>query len=301
MLMKALDYKLLLALDAVMQEQNFERAAQRLHITQSAISQRIKQLEQQFAEPLLIRSQPLQATPLGQKLLAHYRQVRQLELELAGEIAPDEPQAPIRVSIAVNADSLATWFLPALAPLLEQHPIELNLLVDDECRTLDRVREGQAFGAVSLHGQPLAGCCVDELGEMRYLLTASPAFVARHFPAGLTPAALAKAPAVAFDQRDDMHVSFMARHFGLEPGGYPCHTVRSSEAFVAMAEQGLAYCLIPELQIRQQLAQGRLLDLSPSHHLIERLYWHRWVLERGLPKQIPQRLISEGRRALQPG
>ena len=95
-------------------------------------------------------------------------------------------------AIAVNADSLATWFLPALAPLLEQHPIELNLLVDDECRTLDRVREGQAFGAVSLHGQPLAGCCVDELGEMRYLLTASPAFVARHFPNGLTAAALAK-------------------------------------------------------------------------------------------------------------
>ncbi|WP_235663326.1 ArgP/LysG family DNA-binding transcriptional regulator, partial [Aeromonas caviae] len=199
--MKTLDYKLLLALDAVIREQNFERAAQRLHITQSAISQRIKQLEQQFAEPLIIRSQPLQATGLGQKLLAHYRQVRQLELELAGELSPDEPRAPIRVSIAVNADSLATWFLPALAPLLEQYPIELNLLVDDESRTLDRVREGQAFGAVSLQPQPLAGCCVDELGEMRYLLTASPAFVARHFPNGLTAAALAKAPAVAFDQR----------------------------------------------------------------------------------------------------
>ena len=172
--------------------------------------------------------------------------------------------------------------------------------MDDESRTLDRVREGQAFGAVSLQPQPLAGCCVDELGEMRYLLTASPAFVARHFPRGLTPAALAKAPAVAFDQRDDMHVSFMARHFALAPGGYPCHTVRSSEAFVAMAEQGLACCLIPELQIRQQLAQGLLLDLSPDLHLVERLYWHRWVLERGLHKQISQRLIEQGRRALQP-
>ncbi|MGL6164556.1 MAG: LysR family transcriptional regulator, partial [Aeromonas veronii] len=123
--MKELDYKLLRALDAVLQEQNFDRAAKSLHITQSAISQRIKQLEQQFAEPLLIRSQPLQATPLGQKLLAHYRQVHQLELELAGELAPDEPQGPIRISIAVNADSLATWFLPAIAPLLKQHPIEL--------------------------------------------------------------------------------------------------------------------------------------------------------------------------------
>ena len=81
----------------------------------------------------------------------------------------------------------------------------------------------------------------------------------------------------------------------------PVHnTVRSSEAFVAMAEQGLACCLIPELQIRQQLAQGLLLDLSPDLHLVERLYWHRWVLERGLHKQISQRLIEQGRRALQP-
>ena len=298
--MKELDYKLLRALDAVLQEQNFDRAAKSLHITQSAISQRIKQLEQQFAEPLLIRSQPLQATPLGQKLLAHYRQVHQLELELAGELAPVEPQGPIRISIAVNADSLATWFLPAIAPLLEQHPIELNLLVDDENRTLDKVREGQAFGAVSLHAQPLAGCCVDQLGEMHYLLTASPAFVARHFPHGLTREALAKAPAVAFDQRDDMHISFMREHFGLEPGGYPCHTVRSSEAFVAMAEQGLAYCLIPELQIREQLAAATLVNLSPPHRLTECLYWHRWVLEKGLHKQLSQRLIDQGRAQLPP-
>ena len=298
--MKELDYKLLRALDAVLQEQNFDRAAKSLHITQSAISQRSKQLEQQFAEPLLIRSQPLQATPLGQKLLAHYRQVHQLELELAGELTPDQPQGPIRISIAVNADSLATWFLPAIAPLLEQHPIELNLLVDDENRTLDKVREGQAFGAVSLHAQPLAGCCVDQLGEMHYLLTASPAFVARHFPHGLTREALAKAPAVAFDQRDDMHISFMREHFGLEPGGYPCHPVHSSEAFVAMAEQGLAYCLIPELQIREQLAAGTLVNLSPSHRLTECLYWHRWVLEKGLHKQLSQRLIDQGRAQLPP-
>ncbi|MCS3456716.1 LysR family transcriptional regulator (chromosome initiation inhibitor) [Aeromonas sp. BIGb0405] len=296
--MKALDYKLLLALDAVMQEQNFDRAAQRLHLTQSAISQRIKQLEQQFAEPLIIRSQPLQATPLGQKLLAHYRQVRQLEQELSSELTPASPQAPIRISIAVNADSLATWFLPALAPLLEQFPIELNLLVDDESRTLDKVREGQAFGAVSLHPQPLPGCSVDALGQMCYVLTASPAFMARHFPEGLTPQALAKAPGVAFDPRDDMHISFLRREFGLEPGGYPCHIVHSSEAFVAMAEQGLAYCLIPELQIRAQLQSGRLLDLCPDRHLIETLYWHRWLLERGLHKQISQRLISQGQAAL---
>ncbi len=173
-------------------------------------------------------------------------------------------------------------------------------MVDDESRTLYKVREGQAFGAISLQSQPLAGCCVDELGEMHYLLTASPAFVARHFPHGLTREALAKAPAVAFDQRDDMHVSFMRRHFELEPGGYPCHTVHSSEAFVAMAEQGLACCLIPELQIRQHLATGSLVNLSPDQRLTERLYWHRLVLEKGIHKQLSLRLIDYARCQLQP-
>ncbi|MGL4251667.1 MAG: LysR family transcriptional regulator ArgP [Aeromonas sp.] len=298
--MKELDYKLLRALDAVLQEQNFERAARSLHITQSAISQRIKQLEQQFAEPLLIRSQPLQATPLGQKLLTHYRQVHQLELELAGELTPCKPLGPISISIAVNADSLATWFLPAIAPLLTVHPIELNLLVDDESRTLDKLREGQAFGVVSLQSHPLAGCCVDELGEMHYLLTASPAFVAHHFPNGTTREALAQAPATAFDLRDDMHVSFMRRHVGLEPGSYPCHTVHSSEALVAMAEQGLACSLLPELQIRGQLAAGTLINLTPKHRLTERLYWHRWVLEKGVHKQLSLRLIDYARSQLKP-
>ena len=296
--MKRPDYRTLQALDAVIRERGFERAAQKLCITQSAVSQRIKQLENMFGQPLLVRTVPPRPTEQGQKLLALLRQVELLEEEWLGD--EQTGSTPLLLSLAVNADSLATWFLPALAPLLEQYPIELNLLVDDESRTLDRVREGQAFGAVSLQPQPLAGCCVDELGEMRYLLTASPAFVARHFPNGLTAAALAKAPAVAFDQRDDMHISYMARHFALPPGGYPCHTVRSSEAFVAMAEQGLACCLIPELQIRQQLEEGRLLDLNPDHHLVEQLYWHRWVLERGLHKQISQRLIQQGRRALQP-
>ena len=116
--MKELDYKLLRALDAVLQEQNFDRAAKSLHITQSAISQRIKQLEQQFAEPLLIRSQPLQATPLGQKLLAHYRQVHQLELELAGGLAPPPPpgggedRGPDLSARLPRGESLPAFFQP---------------------------------------------------------------------------------------------------------------------------------------------------------------------------------------------
>ena len=143
-----LDYRLLQALDAVISEQGFERAARRLHLTQSAISQRIRQLEEQLAQPLLIRGTPLQTTPAGQALLVHYRQIHQLEQNLLPQLQPDAPQQPLSVSIAVNADSLATWLVPALAPLLCAHPLALNVVVDDETRTHQRLRQGEVFAAV---------------------------------------------------------------------------------------------------------------------------------------------------------
>ena len=161
-----LDYKQLQALDVVVQEQNFERAARRLNLTQSAISQRIKLLEQSVAQPLLIRTSPPVPTELGQQLLGHYRQVSQLERELLPSLLLDAPRQPLKVSIAVNADSLATWFLPALAPLLTQHPIELNLLIEDETRTLERLRQGEAFAAVSTQPRALPGCHASPLGRM---------------------------------------------------------------------------------------------------------------------------------------
>lgn len=68
--MKRPDYRTLQALDAVIRERGFERAAQKLCITQSAVSQRIKQLENLFSQPLLVRTIPPRPTEQGQKLLA---------------------------------------------------------------------------------------------------------------------------------------------------------------------------------------------------------------------------------------
>ncbi len=290
--MNHLDYKLLQALDVVLREQSFERAAQQLHLTQSAVSQRIKQLELLVGQPVLIRSQPLQLTAMGQLLLTHYQQVQQLERELLPHLSPSAPAKPLPVTIATNADSLATWLIPALTPLLQPGLIELNLLIEDENRTIDRLRRGEAFGAITTQQEPLPGCQSDLLGYMDYVLTASPGFIRQYFPDGLTEQALRKAPGVAFDQRDDMHVSFVEKHFGLPPGSYPCHTVRSSEAFVALAKAGAAYCLIPKLQITTELARGELVELMPETPLLQRgLYWQRWVLERGIYRQISQNLL----------
>ena len=234
--MKRPDYRTLQALDAVIRERGFERAAQKLCITQSAVSQRIKQLENLFGQPLLVRTVPPRPTEQGQKLLALLHQVELLEEEWLGN--DNGGDTPLLLSLAVNADSLATWLLPALKPVLADSPIRLNLQVEDETRTQERLRRGEVVGAVSIQPQPLPSCLVDQLGALDYLFVASKPFAERYFPNGVTRSALLKAPAVAFDHLDDMHQAFLQQNFDLSPGSVPCHIVNSSEAFVQLARQG---------------------------------------------------------------
>ena len=163
--MKRPDYRTLQALDAVIRERGFERAAQKLCITQSAVSQRIKQLENMFGQPLLVRTVPPRPTEQGQKLLALLRQVELLEEEWLGD--EQTGSTPLLLSLAVNADSLATWLLPALAPVLADSPIRLNLQVEDETRTQERLRRGEVVGAVSIQHQALPSCLVDKLLRWR--------------------------------------------------------------------------------------------------------------------------------------
>ncbi|KMV28846.1 LysR family transcriptional regulator ArgP [Photobacterium swingsii] len=296
--MRGLDYRWVAALDAVIAQRGFERAAEHLCITQSAVSQRIKQLEKLMAQPLLVREQPPRPTAAGQKLLGLYRRVRLLEQELLPELTPDDISQPLSVSLATNADSLATWLLPALSPLLKARRIELTLLIEDEARTLDRLRSGEVVGAISMDATPMPGCVADYLGRVDFLCVASPEFQARYFSDGTTRDNLFAAPAVAFDHHDDMHEQFIQQHFNLPVGSLMKHTVRSSEAFVKMATEGLAYCLIPRIQIMDELAAGELVNLTPDITLIRRLYWHHWALESGVLTELSERLVQHAQQVL---
>jgi len=296
--MNKLDYKLLHALSCVLKHQNFAKAAEELCISQPAVSQRIKQLEQVLAQPVLIRSQPISATSIGKKILKHYHQVQHLEDNLLANILPEQPLSPLTVNLATNADSLATWLIPALAPLINKHPIELNLLIADEARTLEKLKDGEVFGAISLQPTALAGCQVTPLGAMNYVMVASPDFAQRYFSKGINKQSLRYAPGVAFDQKDDMHIKFIEQHFGLAGGYYPCHTVRSSEAFVELAKQGAAYCLVSEMQIEQEINNGYLINLLPTTQIVQQLYWHRWILVKGIYKQLSDTIIEAGQTVL---
>jgi len=289
-----IDYKLLQALAAVIKAQSFEAGAAALFITQSAISQRIKQLEQLVSQPVIVRSTPPKATEIGKKLISHFYQVEHLERGLLEEIFPAAKDAPLTVHMAVNADTLATWLIPSLTETLNQHPVELNLQVVDEEYTLDKLKGGEVFGAISTEPQAVKGCEADFLGEFEYALVSSPAFRDRYFRQGLNKHALKKAPSAAFDHKDDMHINFIRDKFKLDQGEYPLHKVQSSEAFVTLATSGVAFCLIPLLQIREQLDKGELVDLMPDFKLIRTLYWHRWVLLKGVHKKISDAILAGG-------
>ncbi|WMY95296.1 MAG: LysR family transcriptional regulator ArgP [Arsenophonus sp.] len=293
--MKRPDYRALQALDTVIHERGFERAAKKLCITQSAVSQRIKQLENLFGQPLLLRTIPPQPTIEGQKLLALLHQVELLEKEWLGD---NNNNKPLLLSVAINADSLATWFLPALHSVLHDNSIRLNIQIADETKTHERLRKGEVIGAISIQSESLPGCLINQLGALDYLFVAAPTFAKRYFPSGVTKTSLLKAPAVAFDHLDDIHQSFIEKNFKLSPGSVPCHIVSTSEAFVKLAKQGSTCCMIPHLQIVNELSSGELIDLTPGIYQRRMLYWHRFSPEMKIITKISDALIKTAKKIL---
>ncbi|MDT3320423.1 LysR family transcriptional regulator ArgP [Shewanella sp. SP1S2-4] len=288
-----LEYANLKALAVVVSEGGFDRAAKVLHITQSAVSQRIRQLEEKVGQSLLIRSNPVVATPTGKRLLRHYSQVQLLESELRAEMDADDPNHPTTVRIAVNADSLATWFLPALAGMFSRHAWLLELIVDDESYTHHLLKNGEAVGCVTTTEVPMAGCSSEFLGTMEYLCVATPEFAARYFSEpsdtqslsntqlfnGISQAQLAKAPAVVFSTKDKLHEKFLVQYFNMTPGQWWQHTIPSSESFLEAINLSLGYGLVGHLQAKPLIDQGILIELTPERRMRVPLFWQHWNIK----------------------
>jgi LysR family transcriptional regulator (chromosome initiation inhibitor) len=290
-----MDYKWIKALDAVISCGSFERAASQLNITQSAVSQRVKQLEKFISQPVLIRVNPIALTPVGRKLVELNRKVQMLEQELVPDLMNQAIQRPVSIAIAANSDSLATWLLPALSELLLSKNIELTIQTDIESRALDKLKNGEVAGSISIYPEPLSGCASEYLGCMEYLCVATPGFFHHYFASGVNQAALAKAPIVRFNQYDTMHVDFLTKHFDVNPRTLHQHYVASSEAFVKFALAGVACCLIPRMQIEDDLKAGNLIEVTPGITHINHVYWHHWQLETGLLKQMTQAILKYGK------
>jgi LysR family transcriptional regulator (chromosome initiation inhibitor) len=269
------DYKLLSALAAVVEQGGFERAAQILGLSQSAVSQRIKLLEARVGQPVLVRATPPAPTEVGTRLLNHVQQVRLLERDLQRQVpALEEGGMPERLRIALNADSLATWWAAAVGGFCAEQQVLIELVVEDQEVGLKRMRAGEVAACVCAAERPVAGARSLALGAMRYRALASPAFIERHFPRGVTAAALARSPAIVFGPDDLLQHRYLAE-LGVE-GGFIHHLCPSSEGFVRLTEGGLGWGLVPEQQVGAQLARGALQELIPDHPIDVPLYWHHW-------------------------
>lgn len=277
-----LDYALLDALAAVLREGSFERAARALHLTPSAVSQRVRLLEERLGQVLVVRASPTRATEAGRALARHAEQVASLEHALLGELPALAQGVKGRVTlpVAVNADSLATWFIAAAAEAAATAPLLLDISLDDQEHTTEWLKSGEVVAAVTALAEPVPGCRSLPLGRLRYVATASPAFMRRHFPAGVTAAALAEAPSLTFNRRDRLQAQWVAQALG-EAVPVPTHWLPATQAFVDGCHAGLGWGMNIEAMVRGELARGELVELLPGQTLAVPLYWqHR---RRALP------------------
>lgn len=273
-------------------EGSLEAAAQVLHISQPAVSQRLRLLETHAGQVLLVRSRPVRATEAGEAVIAYARRVKHLEDDTVAALGIGSG-GRARLAIAVNADSLATWFLEPIARLGIRLGVTFDLHREDEDFTAELLESGEVLAAVTTRKTPIPGCSSVPLGRMTYRAVASPAFVETHFGAGITPAALSLAPVVDFNGRDDLQTTWL-EVMGADAALPPRHRVPSSAEFAHSIALGLGWGLLPAAQ------------RAPHPHLVEldgqdvhvALYLQRWRVPSALLDEVAGEIIAAARAAL---
>ncbi|WP_122076752.1 LysR family transcriptional regulator ArgP [Pseudophaeobacter sp. EL27] len=259
------------ALAAVLRLGTFEAAAHSLSVTPSAVSQRIKALEERVGTALVKRGLPCTGTEAGLRLAKHAEDVAVLEGLVSSELSLDQDsqETPPHLRIAVNADSLATWFIAAMAAT---PGLLFDLVIDDQDHSADWLKRGEVSAAITSHSAPVTGCNAKSLGAMRYEASASPAFMEKWFSKGLTPETLARAPCLIFNAKDALQRRWLLRYFDQEITP-PAHFIPSTQGFADAAEAGLGWGMNPVILIERALKSGSLVPLLPDSALEIDLTW----------------------------
>ncbi|HLK42119.1 MAG TPA: LysR family transcriptional regulator ArgP [Thermoleophilia bacterium] len=293
---------------AAVDEGTFEAAARALHVTPSAVSQRVKALEQRVGRVLLVRVKPVRLTESGEVVVRFARQLAALERDAAAELGLSDPGTPsgtpATVPIAVNADSLATWFLPALADVAAHSGFEVcfDLHREDQDHTTVLLRQGLVMAAVTSSPEPVQGCTVRGLGRMRYYAMATPRFAERWLADGPLARVLGDAPVVVFDRKDDLEDRFLRRLAPRRAGSGAAgmlrrHHVPASEAYVEAIAAGLGWGMLPEAQAAQR-PNGELVHLAPRVPIDVPLYWQQWKLDSPALAAVAEAVVRTAQTAL---
>lgn len=280
-----IDGQQLAALAAVIDRGSFDAAAEHLHVTPSAISQRIKALETRVGQVLVVREKPCKATAAGVPLLRLAAQTEMLEAEAIAEMGGGAAASP-RLSLAVNADSMATWFTAVFEQLPE---VLFDIRIEDQDYSARLLREGAVMGAVTTERTPVPGCRVQSLGVMRYVPVASPAYAARYLSDGFTAAAAGSAPSLAWN-RDDALQDRLIRKVFRKNVVRPTHYIPTAEGFGAAVRAGLGWGMYPE-----ELTDESFVPIT-AHSLDVPLFWQCWKLDSPMVKAITAAVRSASTR-----
>lgn len=278
-----LDARQLEALAAVVEQGSFAAAARHLNVTLAAVSLRIKALEEHLGQRLLVRGKTLRATPAGQSLLTHIRQVQSMEQDVLRDLQRGVTGGKDwqTLTVAINADSMASWFLPGVASLLAQHRLLLDITIDDQDHTHDALKSGDVLGCVTALAQAMRGCVAEPLGVMRYRCVATPALREAMLVDGqVSIHRLLQVPAVIFNRKDGLQDAFLAQQFGLKQANYPRHFVPSVDGFEMAIALGLGWGMVPELHFTPtHPTLAALVDVVPETAVDVVLYWQHWTRE----------------------
>lgn len=287
----------LAAFAAVLEEGSFEAAAHRLSVTSSAISQRIKALEDRLGQALVVRQLPCRPTPAGKRLLTRVRPMQVLEAEAIADFIPTEDTERRAIPIGINADSLQTWLLEALAVLHHTHGYLFDVRVDDQDHTQEMLRDGTVLGVITGQAKPIQGCNVEPLGAMRYQAIASSSFAKTYFADGLTATALSRAPLIVFDRKDDLQWRFIRRITRARVAP-PVHYLPTSTGFVEAAALGLGWCLAPQTLTRGHVSDKRIVTLGGGQSLDVPLFWQYAAVQSRTLENVGRTLFDASRDAL---
>lgn len=262
-----LDAGQLAALSAVVESGSFDAAADHLGVTPSAISQRIKALERRVGQVLVLREKPCVATPAGLPLLRLAAQTALLEADALAEMGGLSDDRP-RITLAVNADSMATWFTGVFSRLGE---VLFDVRIEDQDHSARLLREGVVMGAVTTERAAVSGCRVQPLGVMRYVPVASRAYVKRYLPGGFTIDAVRAAPSLSWNRDDSLQDQLLRKVFR-KSIRRPIHYVPTAEGFGAAVRAGLGWGMYPDQLIDESF--GPVID----QYLDVPLYWQCWKM-----------------------
>ena len=296
-----LDREQLETFATIVSEGSFERAAVVLNVSRGAVSQRIKALEETVAIVLLARERPVVPTTAGELLMRHVKALRMSEQATLNALRPPSESAMlVSVAVAVNADSLATWFPNVLWSLLKSRRIALEIVTDDQTHTLTRLIRGEVVGCVSTEPKAAPSFNSQPLGMMEYRCYATPDFVAQHFPQGLSVPAVLRAPAVVFNRKDTLHDEFLRGVFGFSVERYGRHYLPAPVTLLQALREGVGYGLVPVTQVHGLGDSRGLVELAPSHPVAVELFWHHWEHEPPLSQEITQQVLTRARALLLP-